>query len=215
MQDRHRLEQVSRLKVIPIISIDDADAASPLGDALLAGGLPLVEITFRTDAAEAAIRALARRDDLLVGAGTVLNPDTAKRALDAGAQFLVTPGFNPKTVRWCLDHNIPVLPGTSSATDLEIALDHGVTTVKFFPAESLGGVKTLKVLSGPFAMFRFVPTGGITADQMEQYLAFPKVLAVGGSWMATKELLAARKFDEITRLTKDAVARAARARPPT
>jgi 2-dehydro-3-deoxyphosphogluconate aldolase/(4S)-4-hydroxy-2-oxoglutarate aldolase len=213
MHDRHGLEQVSRLKIVPIISLDDADAASPLGDALLAGGLPLVEITFRTDAAEAAVRALARRGDLLVGAGTVLNPDTAKRALDAGAQFLVTPGFNPKTVRWCLDHNVPILPGTSSPTDLEIALDHGVTTVKFFPAESLGGVKTLKVLAGPFPMFRFVPTGAITADHLEPYLAFPKVLAIGGSWMATKELLAAKRFDEITRLTKDAVARAAKARP--
>jgi 2-dehydro-3-deoxyphosphogluconate aldolase/(4S)-4-hydroxy-2-oxoglutarate aldolase len=205
--------QVARLRVVPIISIDDAGGAAPLGDALAAGGLPLVEITFRTDAAESTIRTLARRGDLLVGAGTVLNPDTAKRAVDAGAQFLVTPGFNPKTVRWALDNQVPIVPGTSNATDLEMAVDHGVTVVKFFPAEALGGVKTLKMLAGPFGMMKFVPTGGITAEQMEQYLSFPKVVAVGGSWMATKELLAAKRFDEITRLTRDAVARASRARP--
>jgi 2-dehydro-3-deoxyphosphogluconate aldolase / (4S)-4-hydroxy-2-oxoglutarate aldolase len=207
------LDQVGRLRVVPIISIDDATGASPLGDALVAGGLPIVEITFRTEAAEASIRTLARRGDLLVGAGTVLNPDTAKRAVDAGASFLVTPGFNPKTVRWCVDNGVAIVPGTSTPTDLEMALDHGVSVVKFFPAEVLGGVKTLKVLSGPFGMMRFVPTGGITAEQMEQYLAFPKVVAVGGSWMASKELLAAKRFDEVTRLTRDAVQRVARVRP--
>jgi 2-dehydro-3-deoxyphosphogluconate aldolase/(4S)-4-hydroxy-2-oxoglutarate aldolase len=207
------LEQVGRLRVVPIISIDDASGASPLGDALLAGGLPLVEVTYRTDAADAAIRTLARRGDLLVGAGTVLNPDTAKRAVDAGAKFLVTPGFNPKTVRWALDHGIAIVPGTSTPTDLEMAVDHGVTVVKFFPAEALGGVKTLKVLAGPFGMMRFVPTGGIGAEQVDGYLAFSKVVAVGGSWMATKELLAAKRFDEVTRLTREAVARAAKVRP--
>ena len=206
--------QMARLRVVPIISIDDAGGAAPLGDALAAGGLPIVEITFRTDAAESAIRTLARRGDLLVGAGTVLNPDIAKRAVDAGAQFLVTPGFNPKTVRWALDNQVPIVPGTSNATDLEMAVDHGVTTVKFFPAEALGGVKTLKVLAGPFGMMKFVPTGGIAAEQMEQYLAFPKVVAVGGSWMASKELLAAKRFDEVTRLTREAVARAAKAVAP-
>lgn len=212
-QAKDVLEQVGRLRVIPIISIDDATGAAPLADALISGALPLVEITYRTEAADASIRTIARRGDLLVGAGTVLNVDTAKRAVDAGAKFLVTPGFNPKTVRWCVDNGVAIVPGTSTPTDLEMALDHGVTTVKFFPAESIGGVKTLKVLAGPFGMMRFVPTGGITAEQMEQYLAFPKVVAVGGSWMATKELLAAKNFNEVTRLTREAVARAAKARP--
>jgi 2-dehydro-3-deoxyphosphogluconate aldolase/(4S)-4-hydroxy-2-oxoglutarate aldolase len=207
------LEQVGRLRIVPIVSIDDASGASPLGDALLAGGLPLVEITYRTESADAAVRTLARRGDLLVGAGTVLNPDTAKRAVEAGAKFLVTPGFNPKTVRWALDHGVAIVPGTSSPTDLEMAVDHGVNVVKFFPAEALGGVKTLKVLAGPFGMMKFVPTGGIGAEQIDPYLAFPKVVAVGGSWMATKELLAAKRFDEITRLTRDAVARAGKVRP--
>ena len=207
------LERVGRLKVVPIISIDNAAHAAPLGDALLAGGLPVVEITFRTEAAEASLRTLARRGDLLVGAGTILNPDTAKRAVDAGAQFLVTPGFNPRTVRWCLDNKVVIVPGTSTATDLETAVEHGVTTVKFFPAEAIGGVRTLKMLAGPFGMMRFVPTGGIGAEQLETYLSFPKVVAVGGSWMATKEMLAAGQFNDITRLTRDALARAARARP--
>jgi 2-dehydro-3-deoxyphosphogluconate aldolase/(4S)-4-hydroxy-2-oxoglutarate aldolase len=186
------LDQVGRLGIVPIISIDDAADASPLADALVAGGLPLLEITFRTEAAEAAIRSLSRRSDLLLGAGTVLNPDTAKRAVDAGAKFLVTPGFNPKTVKW--------------------ATDHGVTAVKFFPAEALGGVKTLKVLAGPFGMMRFVPTGGITAEAMGTYLAFNKVLAVGGSWMATKELLAAKRFGDVTRLAREGLERVRAAR---
>ena len=196
------LEQVGRLRIVPIISIDDAASAAPLGDALIAGGLPIAEITLRTDAAELAIRTLARRGDLLVGAGTVLNPDMAKRAVDAGAQFLVSPGFNPKTVGWCVENGVPIVPGTATPTDLEMALDHGVTVVKYFPAEALGGVKTLKVISGPFSMMRFVATGGIVAEQVGEYLAFGKVLAVGGSWMVGKDLVNAGRFDEVTRLTR-------------
>ena len=200
------LEQVGRLRIVPIISIDDADSANPLGDALMAGGLPIAEVTLRTDAAEAAIRTLARRGDLLVGAGTVLSPDMAKRAVDAGAKFLVTPGFNPRTVKWAVESGVPIVPGTATPTDMEMALDHGVTVVKYFPAEALGGVKTLKVIAGPFAMMRFVPTGGIAQEQVEQYLAYPKVLAVGGSWMVTKELVGAGRFEEVERLTRHAVA---------
>jgi 2-dehydro-3-deoxyphosphogluconate aldolase/(4S)-4-hydroxy-2-oxoglutarate aldolase len=199
------------LRILPIISIDDAGSATPLGDALIAGGLPVAEITLRTEAAEAAIRTLARRGDLLVGAGTVLNPDMAKRAVDAGAQFLVSPGFNPKTVKWCADHGVSIVPGTATPTDMEMALDHGVTAVKYFPAEALGGVKTLKVIAGPFTMMRFVPTGGIGAEQVAQYLAFPKVLAVGGSWMVSKEMVGAGRFDEVTQLTRAAVALAGKA----
>ena len=202
------LERVGRHRILPIISIDDAEGAAPLGDALAAGGLPVVEITLRTPAAEAALRTLAARGDLLVGAGTVLNPDAAKRAVDAGAKFLVSPGFNPKTVRWCADNDVPIVPGTSSATDLEAALDHGVTVVKFFPAEALGGVKMLAALAAPFTSMRFVPTGGITVDSMEQYLSLPSVLAVGGSWMASRQILAGKWFAEVTKLTRDAVERA-------
>lgn len=204
--------QLGKLRVIPVIAIDDAADAPALGDALAAGGLPVAEVTFRTAAAEASIRTLAGRPGMLVGAGTVLNPDTAKRAVDAGARFVVAPGFNPKTVRWCLDNGVPVLPGVATPTDIEQALDHGLSVVKFFPAEALGGLKTLQAVAAPYGMMRFVPTGGISAENLERYLAFPKVLACGGSWMVTKELLGARQFDRITEITRDAVERARRAR---
>lgn len=207
--------QLGRLRVIPVIAIDDAADAPALGDALAAGGLPVAEVTFRTPAAADAIRALARRGDLLVGAGTVLNADTAKRAVDAGAKFLVSPGFNPKTVRWCLDNDVPITPGTATPTDLEMALDHGLDVVKFFPYDALGGMKTLKVLAGPFGMMRFIPTGGITLDMLPEVLQFPKVVACGGSWMVTKELLAAKQFARITELTRQAVRKADEVRPVT
>jgi 2-dehydro-3-deoxyphosphogluconate aldolase/(4S)-4-hydroxy-2-oxoglutarate aldolase len=201
--------ELGRLRVIPVVAIDDAADAGALGDALVAGGLPVAEITFRTAAAEASIRRLASRADMLVGAGTVLNPDTAKRAVDAGARFVVAPGFNPKTVQWCLDHDVPVLPGVATPTDIEQALDHGLTVVKFFPAEALGGLRMLQAVAAPYGMMRFVPTGGISAENLERYLAFPKVLACGGSWMVTKELLGGQQFGKITELSRDAVRRAA------
>lgn len=203
--------EIGRHRIIPVVAIDDAADAGALGDALTAGGLPVAEITFRTPAAEAAIRALAPRAGMLVGAGTVLNPDIARRAVDAGARFIVAPGFNPRTVRWCLDNNVPVLPGVATPTDIEQALDHGLTVVKYFPAEAFGGLKTLQAIAAPYGMMRFVPTGGISPDNLERYLAFPKVLACGGSWMVTKELLAGRQFDRILEITRDAVECAHRA----
>ena len=202
------LAEIGRRRVIPVIALEGAADAAPLADALAAGGLPVAEVTFRTDAAEAAIRTMAGRGDLLVGAGTVLNADTARRAVDAGARFVVAPGFNPKTVRWCLDHGVTIIPGVATPTDIEQALDHGLTVVKFFPAEAMGGLKTLQAIAAPYGMMRFVPTGGITAENLDKYLAFPKVVACGGSWMVTKELLAAKEFDKITQLARDAVERA-------
>jgi 2-dehydro-3-deoxyphosphogluconate aldolase/(4S)-4-hydroxy-2-oxoglutarate aldolase len=207
------LEQIGRLKVVPVVALDDAESATPLGEALAKGGLPIAEITFRTAAAESAIRTLAKQDGLLVGAGTVLNPDTAKRAVDAGAKFIVSPGFNPKTVRWCIDNKVPITPGTATPTDVEMALDHGLTVVKFFPAEAIGGLKLLQAIVAPYGMMRFMPTGGITPELLEKYLAFPKVFACGGSWMVTKDLLAGKQFDKIAELSRDAVQRAAKARP--
>ena len=206
------LAEIGRRRIIPVIALDDAADAGPLAAALVAGGLPVAEVTFRTDAAEAAIRARAWRGDLLVGAGTVLNADTAKRAVDAGARFVVSPGFNPKTVRWCLDNGVPVIPGVATPTDIEQALDHGLSVVKFFPAEALGGLKTLQAVAGPYGMMRFVPTGGITAENVEKYLAFPKVLACGGSWMVAKELLARKEFKRIEEIARDAAGRAERVR---
>jgi 2-dehydro-3-deoxyphosphogluconate aldolase/(4S)-4-hydroxy-2-oxoglutarate aldolase len=209
------LDQLGKLKVVPVIALEDAADAGPLGEALAAGGLPVAEVTFRTAAAEQSIRTMSKQQGLLVGAGTVLNADTAKRAVDAGAKFIVSPGFNPKTVRWCLDNNVPITPGTATPTDVEMALDHGLTVVKFFPAEAIGGLKTLQAIAAPYGMMRFMPTGGITPDLLEKYLAFPKVVACGGSWMVTKELLAAKQFDRISELSRDAVQRADRARPST
>jgi 2-dehydro-3-deoxyphosphogluconate aldolase / (4S)-4-hydroxy-2-oxoglutarate aldolase len=207
------LDQIGKLKLVPVVAIDDAADAGPLGEALAAGGLPIAEITFRTAAAEASIRTLAKQPGMLVGAGTVVNVDLAKRAVDAGAKFIVSPGFNPKTVRWCVDNKVPITPGTATPTDIEMALDFGLNVVKFFPAEAIGGLKALQMIAAPFGTIRFMPTGGITVDNVEKYLAFPKVIACGGSWMATKEMIAGKQFDKITDLTRDAVERARKARP--
>jgi 2-dehydro-3-deoxyphosphogluconate aldolase / (4S)-4-hydroxy-2-oxoglutarate aldolase len=206
------LSRIGELKIIPVISLDDAADAVPLGEALAAGGLPIIEITFRTQAAEQAIRALANGNQLLVGAGTVLNVDTAKRAVDAGAKFIVSPGFNPKVVSWCIGAGVAITPGTATPTDIEMALDHGLSVVKFFPAEAMGGIRMLKAVAAPYGMMRFVPTGGIGPENLEEYLKFPKVLACGGSWMAAKELIAERRFDKIRELTRQAVELAGRVR---
>lgn len=190
---------------MPVVSVDDTAHADPLADALVAGGLPCAEITLRTEAGLAAIRSLARRGDLLVGAGTVHSVDQAARVAEAGAAFVVSPGLNPKTVRWCIDHAVPVIPGVATPTDLEAALEFGLEVVKFFPAEALGGVAMLRALGGPFAGVRFVPTGGITADNVGSYLSLPNVLAVGGSWMVQSQRIAAGRFDEIRRAVSEAV----------
>jgi 2-dehydro-3-deoxyphosphogluconate aldolase/(4S)-4-hydroxy-2-oxoglutarate aldolase len=207
------LSQIAALRVVPVISIEKAADASALGEALAEGGLPIAEITFRTDAAQQAIRLLARRRDLLVGAGTVLNVDTAQRAVEAGAKFIVSPGFNPKVVTWCVNAGVPIAPGTATPTDIEMALDHGLTVVKFFPAEQLGGLNLLKAIAAPYGMMRFMPTGGIGPVNLGEYLRFPKVIACGGSWMVTRELLAERRFDQITELTRQAVQIAQEAGP--
>ena len=205
------LERIGAIRLVPVVVIDNAEDATPLGEALMAGGLPCAEVTFRTNAAAASIRRLADMSGLLLGAGTVLTVDQAKDAVDCGAAFIVTPGFNPRVVGYCVENNIPITPGICTPTDIEAALGFGLTTLKFFPAEAFGGLKTLKAISGPYGMIRFIPTGGINATNVVDYLAFPKVLACGGSWMVEKDLISARNFTEITRLTKEAVAIAGRA----
>jgi 2-dehydro-3-deoxyphosphogluconate aldolase/(4S)-4-hydroxy-2-oxoglutarate aldolase len=199
------LIQLKKLRIIPVIAIENASDAEPMADALAAGGLPVAEITFRTSAAEEAIRRVAGRDDFLVGAGTVLSVETAQRAVDSGAKFLVSPGFSPKVVGWCLKHQVPIAPGIATPTEIEMALDHGLTVVKYFPAESLGGLKMLKAIAAPYSMMRFIPTGGISPENLASYLAFSPVVACGGSWMATKEMLSAGRFDRIAELTREAV----------
>lgn len=199
------LNQVLKKRIIPVVAIHDAENANPLAEALIQGGLPCAEITFRTAAAEAVIASLAKRGDILVGAGTVLNIDQAKAAMDAGAGFIVSPGLSEKVVEFCLDHSVPVTPGVCTPTDIQRALEFGLTLVKFFPAEAMGGLGTLKAVSGPFTMMTFIPTGGINAQNLCDYLSHPRVPAIGGSWMVTSSLIAEGRFDEITRLTREAM----------
>jgi len=199
------LERITELKLIPMVVMDHAEHAGPFGDALVEGGLPIAEVTFRTEAAEASIRELARRGDLLVGAGTVLSRELADRAIDAGAQFIVAPGTNPLVVEHVLKRGGAMIPGVVSPTEIEFALSLGATTLKFFPAETMGGVAMLKALAGPYPDVRFIPTGGITPELLPNYLKLPSVSACGGSWLAPRDLLAAGKFDAIKRLVEQAV----------
>ena len=194
------IDHLQSLKLIPIVALNDADDAEPLADALCAGGLSVAEITLRTDSAIDVIRRLGARDDFLLGAGTVHSIEQAQEVVEAGAHFVVTPGFNPRTVAWCLENNVPVFPGVATPTDLEMALEHNIDVVKFFPAETLGGVDTLKAFSGPYHNVRFIPTGGISAENLTDYLALPGVLACGGSWMVQAD-----DWDQTTLLTAQAV----------
>jgi 2-dehydro-3-deoxyphosphogluconate aldolase/(4S)-4-hydroxy-2-oxoglutarate aldolase len=201
---RNILERVSQLKLIPMVVMDKAEDAAPFADALVRGGLPIAEITFRTPAAEAAIRLLADRKDLIVGAGTILTTDQADRAIDAGAQFVVAPGTNPVVVEHVLKRGLPMVPGVITPSEIELAMSLGATTLKFFPAETMGGVATLKALAGPYPDVRFIPTGGITPELLPTYLKLPSVAACGGSWLAPRDLLAAGRFDAIACLIEQA-----------
>ena len=198
-------KQIDQLKVVPVVAIESVDDAERLADALTAGGIPCAEITLRTAAGLSAIEALAKRSDFLVGAGTVNNAEQAAKVTDAGAKFIVAPGFNPRTVKWCVDNKVPMYPGTSSPTDLESALEFGLEIVKFFPAEAMGGVKTLKAFHGPYRSIRFMPTGGVSLSNLRDYLSLPYVIACGGSWMAKSNLIAEGRFDEITKMAAETV----------
>jgi len=200
------IKRIGDLGIVPVVKIDNAQDAVPLAKALADGGLPVAEITFRTEAAEESIRRIASTlPDVLVGAGTVLNVDQAKRAVQAGAKFIVTPGFSASVVKHCMENGIPVTPGIATPTEIVMALDQGVDVVKFFPADAFGGIKTLKGLSAPFGKVMFLPTGGISAENIGEYILFPKVLACGGTWMVKDELIKAGKFADITRLTQEAI----------
>lgn len=200
------LERLHELKIIPVVKLTDVEKAVPLAQALCNAGLPCVEITFRTAQAEEAIKKIANTfPDMLVGAGTVLTPEQVERAATAGAKFVVTPGFNPRVVDYCLKLGLPVTPGCSNPSDIEQALERGLEVVKFFPAENLGGVAMLKAMSGPYGSVKFIPTGGINAKNIRDYLAFTKVIACGGSWMVKDELINANDFAAIEKLTREAV----------
>lgn len=200
------LEQLSKIGIVPVVKIDDAEKAVPLAKALIEGGIPCVEITFRTAQGEEAIRRISKEvPDILTGAGTVLTTEQVDRAIDAGAKFIVSPGFNPKIVAYCAEKGIPITPGCTNPSDIEGALELGLEVVKFFPAEQAGGLDYIKAISAPYGSVKFMPTGGINVNNLTQYLAFDKIIACGGSWMVKPEQINAGKFDEITALCKEAV----------
>lgn len=200
------LSRIRALRIVPVIVIDDASDAIPLAAALTDGGLPCAEVTFRTQSAAEAIRRIAGEyPSMLVGAGTVLTPDQAARAREAGARFIVAPGFNPAVVDFCLEQGIPVYPGVCTPTEIEMALGKGLKVLKFFPAEPAGGLAFLKAIAAPYVGVEFIPTGGINPTNLATYLAFQRVVACGGSWMATNEWIAAKRFDQIRTETERAM----------
>ena len=200
------LDSVFARRVIPVVTLTDPGDALDIAGALGRGGLPVAEITFRSDAAEEAIATITSRTDVRVGAGTVLNPELVDRAVAAGATFIVTPGFSARVVERCLEVGVPVIPGVGGATDIMSALGYGLTFVKLFPADALGGPQTVKALSGPFPTVLFVPTGGVTATNAPSYLALDSVAAVGGSWIVPPPAVARRQFEEVELLAAQAVA---------
>ena len=199
-------ERIQKTGIVPVIKIDDAKDILPLSEALLKGGIDIAEITFRTDAAAEAITLVKREfPKMLVGAGTVLSTENADKAQAAGAEFIVTPGFNPKIVDYCISKNIPIIPGCSIPSEIEFALERGLEVVKFFPAEESGGLAKIKAMSAPYSGVRFMPTGGISLENLGKYAAFPKIIACGGSFMVKDTLIKNGKWDEITELSKKAV----------
>lgn len=200
------LDRISLAGLVPVIKVERAEDAVPLCRALMQGGLPVAEITFRTAAAGEAIRRVAAElPEVMLGAGTVLSVEQARCAVDAGAMYIVSPGLNPKVVGWCVEHGVPVLPGCANPSDIETALEFGLRMVKFFPAEALGGVKLIKAMAAPYGNVRFVPTGGISEKNVLEYLDCPKVAAVGGSWMAPGDTIAAGDWERIRDLAASAV----------
>lgn len=194
-----------KIGIIPVLEIDSAERAAPLAESLLAGGLPVAEVTLRTDAALDSIRAVARAvPDVIVGAGTVLTWEQAEAARDAGAQFLVSPGMVEQVVIWAQENQIPILPGAVTPTEMIRGINLGLDILKFFPAETMGGLNAIKAMSDPFPQLKFIPTGGIKQENAAQYLQNSKIHAVGGSWMAKRQMIADGKFEEITRMAKEA-----------
>jgi 2-dehydro-3-deoxyphosphogluconate aldolase / (4S)-4-hydroxy-2-oxoglutarate aldolase len=202
-----RLAALREHRLVPVVAIRDADAATGLAEALVEGGLPIIEITLRTEAAPAALaRAAAVGRGLVIAAGTVTTPDQVKLAVDCGATIIVSPGLNTRVVEHCLAHDIPVVPGVCTPTEIETARNYGLRTLKFFPAEAYGGVKTLKALGDVYKDFRFVPTGGVNLNNLGDYLKLPLVLACGGSWMVPTDAIDQKRFADIRKLVSDAVA---------
>ena len=200
------MQKIFDLKLVPLVVLDDATDAIPMAKALVEGGIPVAEVTFRTDAAADVIRAMAEQvPEILVGAGTVHTVAQAQTAVEAGAKFIVTPGFQPDVVRWCVEHQVDIVPGTAVPSDIEQAISFGLSVCKFFPAEAYGGVKTLKALKGPYADIRFMPTGGVSLDNMNDYLALSNVVAVGGSFMTPSAAVKAKDWAKVTEACRTAL----------
>jgi 2-dehydro-3-deoxyphosphogluconate aldolase/(4S)-4-hydroxy-2-oxoglutarate aldolase len=210
---RETLSALRAARLVPVVVLDDAHDAAPLAAALVAGGLPVAEVTFRTPAAADSIRAMADRGDMVVGAGTVLTSQQVDQAVEAGASYVVSPGLSRAVVERCQDHGVLALPGAVTATEIQAALELGLTTVKFFPAGTSGGAPAIAALAAPFGGVSFVPTGGIGPRNLHDYLAIPAVAAVGGSWMVPRDRVQAGDFTQVARLTSEAVALAAEADP--
>ncbi len=200
------LKKIQETGIIPVVVLNDARDAAPLAKALCEGGLPCAEVTFRTDAAEESIRIMSEQfPEMFVGAGTVLTIEQVDRAVGAGAKFIVSPGLNPKVVKYCVEKGIPVTPGVCTPSEVEQAIELGLDVVKFFPAEPAGGLNMIKAMAAPYVGIKFMPTGGINPKNVKEYLAYDRILACGGSWMVKGSLVEAGEFDKIKELAKEAV----------
>lgn len=200
------LKQLEQYGIIPVVVLNNKDDAQPLAKALCEGGLSCAEVTFRTNAAKESIRIMSREfPDMLIGAGTILTTSQVDSAVAAGAKFIVSPGFNPKIVSYCLEKNIPIIPGVVTPSEMEQAIEMGLDVVKFFPAEASGGLSMLQAVCAPYTTLKFMPTGGINPQNIQEYLKYDRILACGGSWMVKSSLIETGDFDTISALTKDAV----------
>ena len=200
------LKKIQEIGIVPVVVLNDAKDAAPLAKALCDGGLPCAEVTFRTDAAEESIRIMTEQfPQMLVGAGTVLTTEQVDRAVAAGAKFIVSPGLNPRIVKYCVEKGILITPGCSNPSDIEVALENGLEVVKFFPAEPAGGLNMIKAMAAPYVGVKFMPTGGINPTNVRDYLAYDRILACGGSWMVKGSRVDAGEFDKIEELTREAV----------
>ena len=201
------LKKIQEIGIVPVVVLDDAKDAAPLAKALIDGGLPCAEVTFRTEAAEECIRIMSEQfPEMLVGAGTVLTTEQVDRAVAAGAKFIVSPGLNPRIVKYCVEKGILIKPGCANPSDVELAIENGLEVVKFFPAEQAGGLPMIKAMAAPYTNMMFMPTGGISPSNVRDYLGFKKIIACGGSWMVKGDLVKAGDYAKITELSKEAVA---------
>lgn len=200
------LRKIGEMGIVPVVVLNDSIDAKPLARALCEGGLPCAEVTFRTEAAEESIQIMTEKfPDMLIGAGTVLTIEQVDRAVAAGAKFIVSPGFNPDVVKYCIDNKILIIPGCANPSDVEQAISYGLEVVKFFPAEQAGGLAYIKAIAAPYVSMKFMPTGGINPKNVQEYLAYERILACGGSWMVKGDFINAKEFDKIKVLVEDAV----------